>query len=667
MSWRTVLLVYAKELRETLRDRRTLVLMVLLPLGLYPIVGIGLTQWMVAQRVAREDRASVIGMAGASWPALERALSRRKLIRLAGRGTPAQVRSGQLDAVVQVEPDYPKRLSEDGTAGVRVYFDSTQENSTLAEERVKSALSGWASALREERLKRRGLPLSLADPLRVDRHSLATPQEVGAHAMTGVLPLLLLLMVFLGAFYPAIDLTAGEKERGTLETLFTTPAPRLAVVTGKYLVVATLATMTGALNLGSIGLTFALGFGPALRAAKIATAVPWSLIALTALALIPAALFFAALMIALAALARSSKEGQQVLAPIYMACVVVAGVVQMPGIELNALTATVPVANVALLTRELIRGRLAIGPMALAMISTLVYAFVALRLAARVFQSERLLFSAEGRRRGSPRPRRTIPSPAEAGLLLLLTMALLLLLGPSVQSHSVIGGMLITEWVFIALPVLLLVRLAPLEPAPALGWRRPGALQLLGAGLAGASGWYVIGVLVEGLQQRVLPMPPEFIEEMKRLLVQPGRPLALELLALALTPAICEELLFRGVVLRASWPALSAPVAVLANGILFGLFHMSIYRFLPTFSLGVVLALIAIRSGSVVPGMLFHFLNNASAILAVRFLGQEPEAAISKSALLAGGVALAVFVSGLSLVLRHPRLGDRDAPPGRSS
>ncbi len=675
-------LVYRKELRETLRDRRTLLVMVLLPLALYPLVGVGVSQWVGAQQAAREEQPSRIGIAGRPWPALATALAGKTLRSSELARPPAErehaLRAGAVDAVLTVPEGAEARLAAEGTVELALLYDETRESSSLARQRVLDALARLEKQIRAERLKARSLPPSLIAPLKTVERSTARPREVGAHLLSGVLPMLVVLMVLLGAFYPAIDLTAGEKERGTLETLFTTPVPRGALVAGKFLAVATIATLTGILNLGSLGLTVGLGFGAAFKAAGITGAlIPWSALALTALALVPSALFFSAVMVAVAAIARSFKEAQNLLTPVYLVCVLPAMVAQLPGFSLTPLTALVPVVNISLLARDLIAGKAQLLPATLALVATLAYALVALRIAGRIWQSERMLFAPEQRpgaaRRAPLRPR---PLPAEAAFLLLLVMALILLVGNPLQARGLVSGILVTEWGLIALPVIALVRFGRLEPGAALGLRVPSPRALLGALLAGASAWYLVGVLVESVQQRVLPIPRELLDEIRKTLFSVERPLAVDLFALALSPAICEELLFRGVLLRASWrpsaagaraaSPLATPAAVVLNGLLFALFHLSIYRLLPTFLLGAVLALTAMRTGSILPAMLFHLLNNAAAILAGRQAsGVSLEAAglgSSFSLPLAAGAA-ALFATGMALLWRSGE-GLRSGPAG---
>jgi len=659
MSPRVVSLVYRKELKETLRDRRTLIIMVLLPLVLYPLVVLALGQGAAAQRLDQQEKSSRVGITGARWQRLEHTLAGMKRVEITKPGTLDKLHAGQIDLMVVVPSGYREELARDGTVALSLSYLRSSDRSVEALRRAREALKELAADMREERLKARGLPLTLPDPVKLEEEDKATSRAMGAKILAGALPLMVVLMVLLGAFYPAIDLTAGEKERGTLETLLVSPVRRTDVITGKFLVVATIALATGLLNLGSIGLSFFLGFRTFLDMAKLPLSLPWSHLGLTVLALVPASIFYAAVMLAVAALARSFKEAQNLLTPIYMVFMMPSMLAMLPWIKLTPVSAMVPAVNIALLTREIISGKLEILPLLICLLSSLLYTAAALRLAARIYSSERLLFAPEPlatrlrARRDKTRGLRTRPDPGEAVMVLLLVMGLILMVGQRLQMADLVSGLLVTEWVLIALPVILLMRLGRFNVRAALGLRYPGTMTMLGAALAGVSGWVLVGVLVEQVQQRVMPIPEEFLKEMQRMLFSEDRHMLLDLFLLAVSPAICEELLFRGLLLRATVRPLGMRGAILLNGILFGVFHLSIHRFMPTLLLGLVLAYIALRSGSLLPGILFHFLNNGFAVVVGRLVGDAtgstPPEMVSIPVVLTAAV---IFTVGIVLVNR---------------
>lgn len=247
--------------------------------------------------------------------------------------------------------------------------------------------------------------------------------------------------------------------------------------------------------------------------------------------------------------------------------------------------------------------------------------------------------------------------------LLILIMAALILIGLPLQSYHFIIGTVVTEWGLIGLPVLLLLIRRVIDASP-LQVKNISARHLTGAALGGISGWYLVSVLVESLQEQVLPIPPKLIEEMRQVLFNTNRSVALDLFTLAISPAICEELLFRGALLQICYPALPRFTAIMINGVLFGLFHLSIYKFFPTMLLGMTLAYIAIVSNSLYPAMLFHFLNNAIALFVGRYF--DPIAIHLNYArlIIVSLIAVILFVLGLYLVSIPKRAADKSSAGG---
>ncbi len=189
---------------------------------------------------------------------------------------------------------------------------------------------------------------------------MATARELGGSVWSRLFPFLLVMMSLTGAFYPAIDFCAGEKERGTMETLLISPASRAEIVMGKFLTVMLASVMTALLNLLSMGLTGlqlasqvgALAADGGRRAAAAVLAPPTLQAAFwMVLLLIPLAAFFSAVCLSLAVLARSMKEGQYYMTPLYLVCLPLVFLTLAPGIELDLFYSLVPITGVALLLR----------------------------------------------------------------------------------------------------------------------------------------------------------------------------------------------------------------------------------------------------------------------------------------------------------------------------
>jgi sodium transport system permease protein len=659
---RVALTIYRKELRETLRDRRTIVVMILLPLTLYPLLTLTFASLAASHKREEADRPSQICLVGGDERAtLPGFLADRDKLRVAPRSCALEdLRSRSVQAVLEVPSGFEGSLLGGKPRTARVLYDENDARSKLAADRLHDAVAAFVNERRHAILAAHRLPESLADREPLELSSITSARENGAALLAKVLPVLVIFMVVLGAFYPAIDLTAGERERGTLETLLCAPVERLEIISGKWLATATIAALTGFLNLASMGLTV----GQMLRLvdAHEPISMPWSAVLLSALAIVPSALFFAAVFMAVASLARTYKEAQSLVMPVYLCVSLPATFAAIPGSELSIGTALVPGAGVALFIKGLIQGRLMTGAAVVAMTATVVYAGASLVLAARIFASEETLLGGDGsagmslgrrlsallglRGRG---PERKAPSAAEAMTLFSLVVLLLFFVAIPLQRRALVRGLLLTQWVVLLGATLTFLRASGISLASALGFSRPRLRACLSAVLMGGSTWLLLSALVETTLSRYFPVA-RINEDMRRTLMAQPRSLPFDLFLIAVSPAVCEELLFRGAILSGLRRALRPLPAALCCGALFGLFHLQVVRMIPTAILGTLLAWLAISGRSIVPAMIFHFLNNAAAVVLTRFGGEHALELGSREGRIALLVAAVAFLLGVVMM-----------------
>ena len=699
---RDVYTVYRKELRETLRDRRTLAIMILLPLLLYPLMTVVVSEWVISHELERRRTASRIQVVGA----VDEAEDLVRALRTPAEGTgprAVEVRPGPYaappagagkqalapyHAVVEVPPGWRAALEAGRAGAVRVYYDGADDDSAQAHERVEEAIEALGQAEKARRLGAHGLDPRFADPVAVEARNLASRAKLGRKEISKTLPFILILMTLLGSFYPAIDLTAGEKERGTLEPLLATPMSRQAIVGGKYLCVATVSALTAFLNLLCMALAAlwivrsaasAAGKG-GLALGALAGAFPWSAAGLALIGLAGATLLFSGVMMAIASLARNFKEAQNYLTPVHMVMSIPAMVAFLPGTSLDYGTAFIPVANVTLLLKDATAGTLAFGPAACALLAIGIYAGLAMALAARIYDSERLLFAPE-----ASGPRRSLRErlgelftpgrggkaggggggggggatsdlgPANALALFAVVAVLLVYLGPDLQRRGPLG-LAASQWLLIGLPTLFVASRRPRGLVDGLALTLPSPRHALGAALVGLSAWGVLAYAVLPIQERLFPAPRALAEELERMLAPEGTSALEMLFAAALTPAICEELLCRGALARSLRGPLGDWGAILVSALLFAILHLSPYRLLPTFALGILLAVVAFSARSTVASMIVHLLNNAT----IALLQLHPFGEVNKWLEGLGPVASLGFVivlsSGLYLVVGAKRL-----------
>lgn len=238
----------------------------------------------------------------------------------------------------------------------------------------------------------------------------------------------------------------------------------------------------------------------------------------------------------------------------------------------------------------------------------------------------------------------------EAAALVVLSFVALTSVGARLARFG-LGGTVAGELVCVVVPTLLFVRARRL-PAAALGWGRLPPFATLGGALFGAGAFYLVAVALHAWIEHVWPTPPALRESMKRLVIpaEGARPLIVDLLALALVPAVAEELMFRGVLWGALRPRLGAVGTIVVTAIAFGLYHGSIYRFAPAALGGVLLGVARALSGSLWPALAFHLANNAAVIVAMHLGYESPPARVGPIAYAAAATAI-----GIALLVRRPR------------
>ncbi len=294
----------------------------------------------------------------------------------------------------------PNRLDEkladrDDQLEVEVEWDSTWPLSDEAHRRLVAAIDAAGEIVRDDRLAKASLPTTFIQPLVIAAQNVAPPEKEALNLVGGILPYILILMCFLGGNFPAIDLGAGEKERLTLETLLVTPVRRGEIATAKFLVVFLCALTAAVVATVSLAYTFQSG----LMSPELAKGLKLDLrpaTAAIALALVvPLAAVFASILLSLSIYAKSFKEASSYMAPVQFLIIIPAALSMIPTMQLDRVTAWIPVVNVSLGLREVLTlGGKAPPWTELAIIvgSSLLLAVLALKFCAHRFTREDVLF-----------------------------------------------------------------------------------------------------------------------------------------------------------------------------------------------------------------------------------------------------------------------------------
>jgi len=273
-------------------------------------------------------------------------------------------------------------------AGVVLVFDGASPHGELASRRVRERLEQHGDALRRAALVAEGHAPDSLEPLRVEAIDLGDAADQGALVLAAILPLILATWCFLGAFFPAIDLSAGERERRTLETTRLLPVPRRWVLEGKVLAVASLAVLATLANLVAIALS-AEGLLRQLDPdGRFLVAFPTAALLAAAPMVALFALFCGAVLTAFAGLARNFREAQASLGPLQLLFVLPAMAAILPGVELSPGLALVPVLGVTLAVKSLILGEVLLLEYGLTVLGLVIYAGLAVSFAVRMMSRE---------------------------------------------------------------------------------------------------------------------------------------------------------------------------------------------------------------------------------------------------------------------------------------
>jgi sodium transport system permease protein len=413
MNWTSIVTVFLKELKDSLRDRRTIISMIVVPTLLMPVImfGVGFIMTKVVKQ-ARSEAVTLMVVGGEDSPGVLAALGEdaRFRVRPAAENYRQLISDKKLRVAVEIPAGFEASLAAGEPKTVTLYHYEGEMKSGMGVSAVERFFRDLRDRTVEGRLSDRGLPADLTKPFEVKRQNVAPPEKVGGNLFGGLVPYIIIIVCFTGAMYPAIDLTAGEKERGTMETLLCSPVHRVNIVLGKFLMVVTASVATIILTLVSTGVSLLVGGAlfsgsRSMAAAQAATEAkaaapafipmidPMGIFGVFAM-IAPVAVLFAAVLLAISLFAKSYKEAQSYVSPLIIVVIIPAMMGLLPGIDLSAKTALVPLLNLTLVCKEMLSGIWNWHFIALIFGSTCVYAAVALALCVKMFNREDVIFRA---------------------------------------------------------------------------------------------------------------------------------------------------------------------------------------------------------------------------------------------------------------------------------
>jgi sodium transport system permease protein len=371
------------------RDRRTLISMVAVPMLIIPLLLNVSTRVVSRMQDNAEQEAKTMAVAvRITTPALREALEKAQIQMVEKDDLKDAVLKKTVAAGVEEIPGTPVQ--------VEIYADNSNPISSAAAVRVRVALDDLKEQKVRDSLRDSGIPESVLSPFVVKRTNIAGAKKMAGMLWGSILGYLVLLLMFTGGMYAVIDMTAGEKERKTMEALLASPASRQEIVLGKNLAAMTAIFITAILTLGSMAYSLKssnLGSkSPEMQEMMRELPLDAHSLTLIAITLIPVAMFAASAMFAIALFARSYKEGQSYLTPLLMVVIFPALLGGLSGLAMTPALCLIPIFNASQMIRGILLGDATMTNFAMTTAANLVYAAIAFVIATRTFQKESVLF-----------------------------------------------------------------------------------------------------------------------------------------------------------------------------------------------------------------------------------------------------------------------------------
>lgn len=395
-------LIYKKELLELIRDRKTLIFTIILPTLILPLIMGGFAYFSIKmdqKQKSEELKYSIVGEQFA--PKFSSMLKKAKGFKLVDdvdlSNFSTVIRHGKVKLIISIPENFQENINNLKQASITLHYNAAKAGSKV-KTRLLKVLDSYNKSLQqlqmgkvsinEQKLK------ALIKPVKLETKSIAENREKFGEIFGGIAAYMLLIITLSGAIYPALDLGVGEKERQTLETLLLNPVPRWKLVMAKFLVIFTTGFLAVFLSLLSV-LVWTVIAGQAFaveQIAEILKVIGIGPIVMMMLMLVPTAATFAAILLAISIYARNFKEAQNYISPLMMLVIIPVLVAMVPGIELNWTTAMIPLTNIALAMKEILKGTMDYSMLAVIFGSTSVLAGITIWFCSYWFSKETVLF-----------------------------------------------------------------------------------------------------------------------------------------------------------------------------------------------------------------------------------------------------------------------------------
>jgi len=394
-------IIFKKELKDTVRDRKAMFFMFIIPLLMFPLLMLGMIS--VQKYVFEKEKEKDIRIAYIDYqqtPDLLDKFDREKfkiIFDINIDDIESMLRADSLDIALIVENGFTNDIKSLSNPTIQLLYKS-EDNFAIPIEKTKEVLNAYSNIILSERLEKLNIKKEVLNPFTIEEIDFASSREKLGKTIGGFLPYIFILFCFGGAMYPGIDLGAGEKERGTLETLLVAPAYYHEILIGKFGVICISGIVSAIISL--LGLIFSV-YGMQI----IIEDIPLEILSLASdilkfktmilliSLLIPVTVFFTSLILSLSIYSKSYKEAQSVIGPLNMVILFPLAIGSLvPGIKLNFITALIPILNIALSSKEVIAGTISLFLLFVVHLSSLIIAIISILICSYIFKREDIIF-----------------------------------------------------------------------------------------------------------------------------------------------------------------------------------------------------------------------------------------------------------------------------------
>ena len=676
MNWFALRLLFIHEMRMVLRSPRTVVTSLLLPAILLPAMTVG-SRYAQRQQAIRLDQTTFQYAITGPWADDARRLIERyknsaefRNFHIEETNPPdleAALEDETLDFFIRTttveDADKAAAAAEDdtlgsgvqaaprvtGVPGLQVVYRGSLEIPRRGAERMVDMMRAARRNESYSVMLSRGFPSHPEGILALTAVNVATEAQISGSNLGRFFTVILVVWLVAAGSISAMDTIAGEKERGTLETLITTAAGRTEIATAKHLAICTVA-----LSITFLQVIYALIYIK-LRVITLPAdfSIDLSLRSLIELFIlfVPLAAAIAAALLIVSTFAKTYKEAQLHFFPLFMGSLVPALAAVIPGLKSRSIVAFIPLANVSVAAREVLTGRADRLMIVVIVIVMSLVATALIRYSARLLAREDIVVSAQHEQ-----------SVLEGGETLLqhrifrwfaVMWAVTFALAANVpQLQTPRAQIIFNEAAIFFLGSLLMIRKYRLDLREVIGIRRL-RWPIWAAVLMAVPASQVVALAFFRIVNTIIPTPTDLLRDFNRQVAPASLPVWQMYIFMAFLPAICEELAFRGVLLHGLRKRFNPVVRCLLVGAIFGVFHYSLFRIAPTALLGVILTAIALLTGSILPGLVFHAANNSLAIWM-----ESADITLTRVDWSTYAAAFAVFALAMHTIWRYGKAGE---------